>query len=413
MEKNVMEKMKKVLLSLCILGGLATAVALPQMYAQEEATSTLSASEKQSIYNDVCNAKNFKFLPPEIRKNITPDSIVGKIEFLNFDNDGPVIIKDDEKGYFVYFNEKAKQVILRRTLVREESLIEPFDKRGPNINMLPLQSPLVARVKKEASAPEVESMLKFGAALNAVLNDAYYLPLFKGSDVKQGKHTGKIVITPAVIFDPPSELTQDMTPEEIEIAQVIGLPMSSLKKLMDEGKVTHQSNSADCSGWNDGGAQINNSSVAGTLVFNAIPNAFSNDELISKKLSAVYNNLKTLKENLHTYAQSKGVDVEADAKTLKGYTTEQIMLWQYTIIVDNHFEDLMGNGKPFARLRDGVRKGKVPAASVDFRKMLKAKYTPVKAKRTAMNNALETNSNIIQKSSLQIIFPQSGKTYTA
>lgn len=47
--------MKKILLSLCILGGLATAISLPQMYAQEattEVTSSLSSTEQAKKRTD-------------------------------------------------------------------------------------------------------------------------------------------------------------------------------------------------------------------------------------------------------------------------------------------------------------------------------------------------------------------------
>lgn len=412
MERNVMKKVRKLLLSLCVLGGLSTAALVPQMYAQKEVVSTLSMSEKQSIYNKVRKAKNLKFFPLEMRKSITSDSILGEVNFPNFDNSyGPVVTNNNEDGYFIYFESQGGNLVVRRTIVREQDLTESFDKRGPDVDLLPLPAPVLARIKKDTS-PEVESIRKFGAALNAVLNDAYYLQTIDEADLKKGKYTGKVLITTSILFTLLPELTQGMTPEDLEIAKITGLPISKLKNLMTKGEVTNRSNSGECSGWNEGGLQINGESVAGTLVFNGLPNLAANQGAFVTKLSAVDDNLKLLKDRLHNYAQSKGVDVEDSAK--KEYTTEQMALWSYVVIVDNYFEDLMGRGKAFDKLRAALEKGKVSSKSIDLRKGLKVKYIPAKTKSTAMNNLepMESPMALIQKGSFHVSFSQNRNTHT-
>lgn len=327
--------MKKILLSLCILGGLATTAFTQNTHVCWPEVSSLSPSEQQSIYNEVKDTFEYKkSFPKELKVLIKPETIMGRSTNQEDPaNNNLIIIYQDKKDGLLMHIAKAEgksYLYARRSKAIAKDITESVPVPNPKANHFPLPTSLIAQLKKEGSLNKFSLIFKI---LNGNFELSLQMPALNTSKAKSGAYTGKVLDMPVFTFNNIPVVTKDMDMDEVRLREKLGFGFKSITELPN---LTLSSSGTDCTGWNyvDPKSETpgQNSFLAPritsrTIVYNTPTNVLGMaKEAQSILLQAKLDYYKKWQENFHVMMRENGVEPGSDYTKMKGESAEK-MTW--------------------------------------------------------------------------------------
>lgn len=408
-----MKKMKKLLLSLCVLGSLATVSLTQNVYAAPE-VSTLSPSEQQSIYQEVKKSNTYKDLPKDLRDLIKPETITG-LSANHADpanNDLTLVFDDKEKGLLMHLFKADGQsyTIVRRNKATKDDIAEPVPAPNPKANHFPLPSQVISGLKKEGSLDKFAPIVKI---LNENLELSLQTPALNPTKIKGGDYTGKLLDMPFFIFQNVGEVTKTMDADEAALREKLGFSFESITDI--PGLFLHTSG-ADCSGWNYVGPTINpplgevtsdHAIGSRSVVFTGEIHLGIIIEAQTLVLTSKAKYYKRLQENFHAMMRENGVEPGTDITKMRGESAEKMAWASLGNVLDNYINNL-------EKVMTKIKKDKPRGKSYSLAPALgKPNYKPAINKKSKEISFVAPSNTLISKGKLNYAQKQNMRSYTA
>lgn len=413
MGKSTMEKVRKLLLSLCVLASLATVSLTQNVYAAPE-VSTLSPSEQQSIFQEVKKSNTYKNLPKDLRDLIKPETITGlSANHADPANNNLTLVFDDrEKGLLIHLHkyEGRPYTLVRRNKVTKDDIAEPVPAPNPKANHFPLPSQVISGLKKEGSLDKFAPIVKI---LNENLELSLQTPALNPTKVKGGDYTGKLLDMPVFIFQNVEEVTKTMDADEAALREKLGFSFESITDI--PGLFLHTSGK-DCTGWNYIDPAINpplgevtSDHTLGlpSIVFTGEIHLGILNEAQTVVLTSKVEYYTKLQENFHAMMRENGVEPGTDITKMRGESAEKMAWASLGNVLDNYINNL-------EKVMTKINKDKPRGKSYSLAPALgKPNYKPAINKKSQEISFAVPSNTLISKGKLNYVQKQNTRSYTA